>query len=236
MEPFLDAYAVLGVAPAADQAALKAAHRRLVLAHHPDLRPVAERPAATRSVQEINVAYGLVRDPTRRASYDRLRRIHLARRAAVAPIRRADVGLASADAAAAAQWESTIVSAGRWAGRWWHRNRGRLLVGRLRTRRAAVDFLARVIWLLTTVSGTFVGLTVVSAGQRVAGLQGLLLPLAGALSGLWIASFRGWCRRLRMAGLDDPEAARRGTSARVVAAGLLLAAAAALDARIGWTF
>ena len=118
----VDAYAVLGVARNAPQDELKAAHRRLVLRHHPDLLPPAERPAATRLVQEINVAYGLVRDPQQRAEYDRLT---------------AQPGEAL---------DALVTAAGVWAGRWWARNRTALLgteplarragktVGRLRRR------------------------------------------------------------------------------------------------------
>src|SRR5918992_3581423 len=74
VSPPPDVYAVLGVSPTADQATLKAAHRRLAWEHHPDRVPAAEREAATRRIQQINVAYGLVRTPAARARYDRLRR------------------------------------------------------------------------------------------------------------------------------------------------------------------
>lgn len=78
MRDFVDAYAVLGVDPGCSQAALKAAHRRLVRQHHPDVVPPGEREAATRRMQQINVAYALVRDPARRARYDAVRAAHLA--------------------------------------------------------------------------------------------------------------------------------------------------------------
>ena len=94
----IDAYAVLAVAPSASAAELKAAHRALVRRFHPDLAPPAERDAATRRVQQINVAYGLVRDPQLRAEYDRLR---------------SNPGMAL---------DRLVTAAGVWAGRWWARN------------------------------------------------------------------------------------------------------------------
>ena len=94
----VDAYAELGVAADASQARLKAAHRALVRRHHPDLVPPAEREEATRRVQRINVAYGLVRDATARAEYDRLRQ---------------HPGVAL---------DRLTTAAGVWAGRWWARN------------------------------------------------------------------------------------------------------------------
>jgi hypothetical protein len=64
-------HAVLGVAPGASQAVIKAAWRRLARQHHPDLAvDVGERRAATRRMAEINAAYNelrgaLQRDPGR---------------------------------------------------------------------------------------------------------------------------------------------------------------------------
>ena len=89
---------MLGVARTATQAELKAAHRALVRRHHPDLAAPEERAAATRRVQEINVAYGFVHDPQARAAYDRA------------------IGTAG-DA-----MERLAETAGIWAGRWWARN------------------------------------------------------------------------------------------------------------------
>lgn len=99
----VDAYAVLGVRPSATQAEIKAAHRALVMRHHPDLAAPAEREEATRRIQDINVAYGLVRDAQARAAYDRAR----------------------ADSSVAL--ERLATAAGVWAGRWWARNRATLL-------------------------------------------------------------------------------------------------------------
>lgn len=57
-----DPHAVLGVAPEASQATIKAAWRRLAREHHPDLAAnTAERRAATRRMAEINAAYADLR-------------------------------------------------------------------------------------------------------------------------------------------------------------------------------
>lgn len=57
-----DPHAVLGVAPGASVAAVKAAWRRLAREHHPDLTAnAAERRAATRRMAEINAAYAELR-------------------------------------------------------------------------------------------------------------------------------------------------------------------------------
>jgi len=58
-----DPHAVLGVAPGASVATIKAAWRRLAREHHPDLTAnAAERRAATRRMAEINAAYAELRD------------------------------------------------------------------------------------------------------------------------------------------------------------------------------
>lgn len=82
MDDFVDVYAVLGVSPLATQEELKGAHRALVRRHHPDTLAPAQREAATSRVREVNVAYGLVRTPDSRATYDRVRRLHATRAAA----------------------------------------------------------------------------------------------------------------------------------------------------------
>jgi hypothetical protein len=57
-----DPHAVLGVAPGASAAAIKAAWRRLAREHHPDLAAnTAERRTATRRMAEINAAYADLR-------------------------------------------------------------------------------------------------------------------------------------------------------------------------------
>jgi hypothetical protein len=57
-----DPHTVLGLAPGASAAAIKAAWRRLAREHHPDLAVnTAERRAATRRMAEINAAYADLR-------------------------------------------------------------------------------------------------------------------------------------------------------------------------------
>jgi curved DNA-binding protein CbpA len=94
---------VLGVPRTASAERIKAAHRSLVRHHHPDLAAPEERESATRRVQQINVAYGLLRDEAARAAYDRA-------------LRDADPAI-----------ERLAATAGVWAGRWWERNRAALL-------------------------------------------------------------------------------------------------------------
>lgn len=118
MDDLVDVYRVLGVQAAATQAELKAAHRALLRRHHPDLVPPAQREAADRRMREINVAYGLVRNREARARYDRLRRMHAARRTAERYREQVD------DEALAAQWDTLARAAGRWAGGWMHRSAG----------------------------------------------------------------------------------------------------------------
>ena len=98
----IDAYAELGVPPSASQADLKTAHRALVRRWHPDLVAPEQRDEATRRVQRINVAYGLVRDAAARAEYDRVR------------------------STPGAALDRLTTAAGVWAGRWWARNAGAL--------------------------------------------------------------------------------------------------------------
>lgn len=112
MPDFLDAYDVLGVRPGATQEELRAAHRTLVRRHHPDLADADHREEATRRMQQINVAYGLVRNPSARARYDAVRRLRR---------------LESDDAALAVRWEELARGAGRWAGAWMRRDRDRPL-------------------------------------------------------------------------------------------------------------
>lgn len=116
----IDAYGVLGVAPTASYGELKAAHRALVRRFHPDLAPAEERENATQRVQQINVAYGLVRDPQRRAEYDRLR------------------------SSPGAALDRLVTAAGVWAGRWWARNRA-LVRGDVPLARRAGRVLGRLV-------------------------------------------------------------------------------------------
>jgi curved DNA-binding protein CbpA len=66
-----DPYAVLGVARSATQVEIKAAYQSLVGKYHPDLHqqnPLAD--LAQERMVDINAAYELLSDPTKRAAYD----------------------------------------------------------------------------------------------------------------------------------------------------------------------
>ena len=74
-----DPYDVLGVAPDATQAEISSAFRRLVRRHHPDLRNAQAHEGIREGGSETDLervlhAYTVLRDPDRRARYDRLRR------------------------------------------------------------------------------------------------------------------------------------------------------------------
>jgi curved DNA-binding protein CbpA len=64
--PPKDAYAVLGVDPAADDEHIAAAYRTLARRYHPDIAGES----ATRRMMRINAAWDRLRDPQRRAEYD----------------------------------------------------------------------------------------------------------------------------------------------------------------------
>jgi curved DNA-binding protein CbpA len=69
-----DLYAILGVAPNATQAEISHAYRTLLRQHHPDTRtPLDERHhvVSDQALQHVLAAYAVLRDPTRRADYDR---------------------------------------------------------------------------------------------------------------------------------------------------------------------
>ena len=65
-----DHYEVLGVEQDVDARTIRAAYLARMRVHHPDLRPgdAGER------ARQLNQAYEVLRDPVRRAAYDRLRR------------------------------------------------------------------------------------------------------------------------------------------------------------------
>ncbi len=65
----VDFYAVLGVAHEADEAEIKKAYRKLAMEHHPD-RNNGDK-AAEEKFKEITEAYEVLRDPEKRAAYDR---------------------------------------------------------------------------------------------------------------------------------------------------------------------
>ena len=64
-----DPYEVLGLARDADEAAIKAAYRKLAKRHHPDLHP-GDAKAAER-FSELNNANDILSDPERRGRFDR---------------------------------------------------------------------------------------------------------------------------------------------------------------------
>jgi DnaJ-class molecular chaperone len=64
-----DPYEILGLKRDADDAAIKAAYRKLAKRHHPDLHPGDAR--AAERFQELNNANDLLSDPEKRARFDR---------------------------------------------------------------------------------------------------------------------------------------------------------------------
>ncbi|MDP1618992.1 molecular chaperone DnaJ [Phenylobacterium sp.] len=64
-----DYYEILGVSRGSDDAALKAAYRKLAMEHHPDRNGGCEDSAAR--FKEINEAYSILSDAQKRAAYDR---------------------------------------------------------------------------------------------------------------------------------------------------------------------
>lgn len=66
-----DLYGILGVAPDATQDQIRAAYRAAAKQNHPDrFASYVQRLRATKRMQEINHAYGVLRDPQRRKAYD----------------------------------------------------------------------------------------------------------------------------------------------------------------------
>lgn len=71
--PGPDPYQTLGVKQDADLAAIRSAHRKLTLKHHPDrIHDQALKSKAGDIFQEIQQAYELLSDPRRRSRYDEL--------------------------------------------------------------------------------------------------------------------------------------------------------------------
>jgi len=64
-----DYYAVLGVPRDADEATIKKAYRKLAMQYHPDRN--GGDPAAEARFKEISEVYEVLRDPNKRAAYDR---------------------------------------------------------------------------------------------------------------------------------------------------------------------
>jgi molecular chaperone DnaJ len=69
MSPKRDYYEVLGVARGADEAEIKRAYRKLAVKFHPDRNP--DDPGAAEKFREATEAYEVLKDPQRRAQYDR---------------------------------------------------------------------------------------------------------------------------------------------------------------------
>ncbi len=69
---FLDYYKILGVDRNAAEKEIKSAYRRLARKWHPDLHPADRKAEAEEKFKQINEAYEVLRDPEKRAKYDRL--------------------------------------------------------------------------------------------------------------------------------------------------------------------
>jgi curved DNA-binding protein CbpA len=66
-----DPYLVLGVSPTATQAEITHAYRTHLRSHHPDTRHTSSSHTADECLRQVLAAYAILRDPTRRADYDR---------------------------------------------------------------------------------------------------------------------------------------------------------------------
>ena len=64
-----DFYSVLGVEKTCDTAGLKSAYRKLAMQYHPDRNPGDTE--AEHKFKEVSEAYDTLKDPQKRAAYDR---------------------------------------------------------------------------------------------------------------------------------------------------------------------
>src|SRR5262245_58723921 len=64
-----DFYEVLGVARGADEKTIKQAYRKLAMQYHPDQNQGDKK--SEQKFKEINEAYDILKDPQKRAAYDR---------------------------------------------------------------------------------------------------------------------------------------------------------------------
>lgn len=64
-----DFYEVLGVSRDADEKALKSAYRKMAMKYHPDRNP--DDNSAESNFKDVNEAYDALKDPEKRAAYDR---------------------------------------------------------------------------------------------------------------------------------------------------------------------
>src|SRR5215472_12300555 len=68
MQPGRSLYEILQVDPRAEPEVLEAAFRRLARKYHPDVSRTSD---SVERMKELNAAYEVLRDPARRADYDR---------------------------------------------------------------------------------------------------------------------------------------------------------------------
>jgi DnaJ-class molecular chaperone len=71
-----DPYSVLGVSPTATQTEITHAYRRHLRDHHPDIRSRESNSEADERLRQVLEAFALLRDPHRRAAYDRAHPAH----------------------------------------------------------------------------------------------------------------------------------------------------------------
>jgi hypothetical protein len=69
MTPIKDYYDILQVSKSAEQVVIEGAYKRLALKYHPD---TSSSTNSTSKMQELNEAYSVLRDPVKRAEYDRI--------------------------------------------------------------------------------------------------------------------------------------------------------------------